>query len=116
MGGLTAGADVTGGHKLPGVGFDGGPPKASTDKLHRPSGPRVAGQPAGVSPLKDLAADGRGDKQTVGWTPSRIGVGALSHPYRRFDPPCDDTHHPGRREDGVYRGVIVRGPRGEQPR
>ena len=113
MGGLTAGTDLTGGHKLPGVGFEGGLPEVTADELRRPVGPRVAGEATGVTPLEDLASDRRGDKQAVRWTPSRIRLGALGHPHCRFDPPCDDTYHPGRGKDGVHRRTVAWGVRGE---
>ena len=113
MGGLTAGADLAGGHKFPGVGFEGGPPEATADELRHPVGPRMAGEAAGVTPLEDLAPDRRGDKQAVRWTPSRVRLGALGHPHRRFDPPRDDTYHPGRRKDGVHHRTVAGGVRGE---
>ena len=113
MVGGDAGADLAGSHKLPGVGFEGGPPEATADELRHPVGPRVAGEEAGVTPLEDLASDRRGDKQAVRWSPSRVRLGALGHPHHRFDPLCGDTYHPGRGKDGVHRRTVAWGVRGE---
>ena len=60
-------------------------------------------------------------KSTVRWAPgwrlggppSRVRLGALGHPHRRFDPPCDDIYHPGRGKDGVRRRTVAWGARGE---
>ena len=114
MGGFAAGADGAGGHKLPRVCLKGGPPEMPADEVGRTGGPRVAGQPAGVAPLQNLAANCRWDKKAVPGTSSRIGLGALGHPHSRFDPPGDDTHHPGRREDGIHGWTVVRGLGGER--
>ena len=64
MGGLTEGADLAGGHKLPGVGFKGGPPEATADELRCPVGPRMTGETAGVTPLEDM-----GTNRRLGGTP-----------------------------------------------
>ena len=115
VGGLAVGAVVAGGHKLPCVCLKGGPPEAPADELHRTGGPGVAGQPADVAPLQYLAANCRWDEKAVPGAPSRIGLGAVDHPNGRFNPPGDDTHHPGRREDGINGWAAVRGLGGEQP-
>ena len=113
MGGLTVGADLTCGYKLPGVSFEGGPPEVTADELSLPVGPRVAGEATGVTPLEDLASDHRGDKQAVRWTPSRVRLGTLGHPHRRFNPLCDGTYHPGWGKDGDHTRTVAWGVRGE---
>ena len=109
VGGFPVRADVAGGHKLPRVHLKGGPLEAPADEVRRSGGPGVAGQPAGVAPLQYLASNRRRDEKTVPGAPSRIGLGMLGHPHSRFDAPGNDTHHPGRREDGIQGRAAVWG-------
>ena len=107
MGGFAAGTDVAGCHELPGVCLQGEPPEPPANEPCRKGRPGMAGQPAGVAPLQDLASNRRRDEKTVVGAPTRIRLGALGHPDGRFDSPGYDTHHPGRREDGIWGRVEV---------
>ena len=64
-----------------------------------------------MAPLQNPATDHCRDKQTVPGAPAQVGLGALGHPYSRFYSPGEDTHHPGRREDGIRSRTVVGGLR-----
>ena len=96
-------------NKLASVHFQGGPPESPADQARCPVSTGVACQPAGVAPLQKFAPDCCRNKQTVPGTPTRVGLGMLGHPNSRFNSPGGDTHHPGRRKDGIWGWTVVGG-------
>ena len=100
MGRFAPGTHLTSRHEFPDVVLQAGPPESATNELAGPGSSGVAGKLAGVTPHENPAPDGLGDEEAVRWSTSGYGLGALSRPNSRFEPPSDDPDYPGGRNDG----------------
>ena len=105
---FASGADRTGSDEFFGIGRHGRPPEPLFKEGQCAPKPRMAGNPGGVSPLKDRRSHHLGNKQPVGWTTlwnRLVPLGPLDHTLDL--PPCC-SNHTGGWHYGASRSVLHR--------